>query len=76
MSYEVVFVAAAHEDLQLAFEWYENQRTGLGWKFRYEVAACVEIITNDLVSYQGFHGRNEKGSIIQIPLHHLLYLLY
>ena len=42
MKYEVVLTNKAYDDLQLAFDWYENERAGLGWEFRNEFALCIE----------------------------------
>ena len=40
----VVFRSAATSDVDAAYEWYENQRKGLGSAFRMAIDAAVELI--------------------------------
>ncbi len=71
MKYEVVFTPPAYNDLQLAFAWYEQERAGLGWEFRNEIALCVEKITKDTVGY-----RKVKGAVRKLPVSRFPYIIY
>lgn len=71
MRYEVVFTLPAHHDLELAFKWYENERAGLGWEFRNEVALCIEKISDDRVGYRKF-----AGTIRVFPVGRFPYTIY
>lgn len=71
MNYEIEFTRSANEDLENAFSWYENERVGLGWEFRNEVALCIEKITNDKIRYQIYYADIHKIFITRFP-----YLLY
>ena len=37
----------AKDDIELAFEWYENQRRGLGFEF----LDCVEIAVKEILTF-------------------------
>lgn len=47
MSWHVEFQAAASRELDLAFDWYEGQRTGLGSEFLRTVAAARDLVARD-----------------------------
>ncbi len=69
MKYEIVFTQQAHSDLELAFAWYENERAGLGWEFRNEIALSVEKISDERVSYQIYIGAVRKISMARFLYH-------
>lgn len=71
MQYEIVFTRQAHSDLELAFAWYENERTGLGWEFRNEIALCIDKLADERVSYPVYFGAVRKLHVARFP-----YLLY
>ncbi len=71
MKYEILFTQPAYHDLQLAFDWYENERAGLGWEFRNEIALSLEKINDDRVSYRAF-----AGAVRKIPLQRFPYIVY
>ena len=41
------YTERAKDDVELAFEWYEKQRKGLGFEF----LDCVEISINNILSF-------------------------
>lgn len=47
MRYSVEFLLGASRELDLAFEWYESQRTGLGTELLRAVAAARDVLTRD-----------------------------
>ena len=47
MSYEVIFLSPAAEEVEEAFTWYENKKSGLGAEFLAEVEGYLEIIQNN-----------------------------
>ena len=67
MRYEIIFTSPAYNDMQLAFDWYERERAGLGWEFRNEIALCVEKINDDTVSYRKFAGMVRKIPVARFP---------
>jgi hypothetical protein len=44
MSYRLVFRPGTEIDAQVARDWYENQRAGLGAEFHDRMIACLEEI--------------------------------
>ena len=46
MTYKIVLQEEAVLEIQAAFEWYENQKSGLG----YELLATIELCFNQLSS--------------------------
>jgi len=44
MSYRLVLRPAAEIDAQLARDWYENERAGLGPEFQGALIACLESV--------------------------------
>jgi len=44
MQYKILLQSEAVADLQIAFEWYEERKTGLGNSFLTEVNICLEKI--------------------------------
>ncbi len=75
MKYEIVFTQQAYSDLELAFAWYENERAGLGWEFRNEIALAVDKISDERVSYQIYSGAARKIQMARFP-YHLYYKKY
>src|SRR5688500_12608055 len=71
MKYDIVFTFSAGIDLQLAFDWYENEMPGLGWEFRNEIALCIEKIIDDRVSYQIYLKDTHKIFVARFP-----YIIY
>ena len=39
--YKIIFLPEAIIDMQNAYEWYEKQKTGLGYAFLEEVNICI-----------------------------------
>lgn len=44
MAADLIFAAEAEQDIDEAYAWYENQRTGLGEEFLDRVDACLHTI--------------------------------
>ena len=47
MSFEVLLEASAARDIELAFEWYESRKTGLGADFMRAIAVARDILSRD-----------------------------
>jgi hypothetical protein len=47
MLYSISLQTEAIEDMKIAFEWYEEQKAGLGYSFIDAVNECFEKITEN-----------------------------
>lgn len=63
MKYQLLVKAEAIQDIAEAFEWYENNRAGLGVEFLDEVNEYFERIVQNPGHYQSF--RNQRVAIMQ-----------
>jgi plasmid stabilization system protein ParE len=54
----------AKDDIDLAFEWYERQKQGLGFEFLVCVEVGVRLILENPDMYRLFYG-NFKGCVIR-----------
>ncbi len=44
---KLLYTSRAKKDIEIAFEWYEKQRRGLGFEF----IDCIEIALNEIVTF-------------------------
>lgn len=51
MSFGLKFEPAAAREIELAFEWYESRRTGLGAEFLSVIAAAQEILMREPLQF-------------------------
>ncbi len=51
MTYNLIVQTEAILDVQVAFEWYENLRIGLGFRLIQEIEVCFEKITDNPNNY-------------------------
>ncbi len=63
MRYELIIKAEAIHDMSLAFDWYEDKRTGLGSEFLDEVDKYFDRITQNPEHYQSY--RNQRVAFMQ-----------
>jgi plasmid stabilization system protein ParE len=67
MSYDVFFTPLADGDLQNAFDWYESQKSFLGWEFRENVSHCIDQIIDERVEYQLYSGNIRRIKLLRFP---------
>lgn len=67
MSRELIVRPAAEADLQSAFEWYEQQRTGLGLEFLFEVDAACQTIKQRPDSFPLVLHRMRRAIVSRFP---------
>jgi plasmid stabilization system protein ParE len=51
MQLQIVILPSAKSDIQSAYDWYENQQTGLGRKFAEQVVKAIDILHDTLRGY-------------------------
>ena len=54
MDYGIVFLLPASQDIRVAHEWYEEQKTDLGKEFLQAVLEQVEELKDDFISHRFF----------------------
>lgn len=67
MNYEVVLQAEAIIDIQTAFEWYEEQRSGLGHELIEEVEEAFERLSRHPQHYSAPNQNYRKLRIKRFP---------
>lgn len=63
MKYKLFVKAEAIQDMTVAFDWYENKRTGLGSEFLDEVNEYYNRISQKPEHYQSY--RNQRIAVMQ-----------
>lgn len=63
----VLFSAAAEEDADEAFRWYEAQRVGLGTAFRHAVDVAVAALERGALSYPLVHRGMRRVLLPKFP---------
>ncbi|GGB10507.1 type II toxin-antitoxin system RelE/ParE family toxin [Puia dinghuensis] len=67
MSYQVVFQSEAVIDTQTAFEWYEQQRSGLGYELIEEIEEALERLSRHPQHYSAPNQKYRKLRIKRFP---------
>jgi len=49
---EVIFLEPARKDIRIAYEWYEDRKSGLGIKFTKEVISYSQKLKNVNIEYR------------------------
>ncbi len=61
------YAARAKDDLDIAFEWYEGQRRGLGFEFLDCVEAAIETIQQMPKLYARHHAHFRRALVRRFP---------
>ena len=72
MSYEIIFLDPASEDLEDAFSWYESKRKDLGLELVIEIETYLELIKNNPYL---FEEHKDKSNLHRVPLVRFPYLI-
>lgn len=67
MNYEVVLQSDAIIDIQDAFDWYENQRSGLGYELIEEIEEGLERLSRNPQHYSATSEKYRKLRIKRFP---------
>lgn len=65
MSYEIVFLQPAAEELEAAVSWYEDKKRGLGFDFMEEVEEYLNLIQDNPHLFQK---HQNKSNLHKVPL--------
>lgn len=63
MRYSIALSEEAEEDISHAYQWYEEQRDGLGDEFTLEIETAFSSIKEAPEAY-GFRKRNVRGCVV------------
>ncbi len=74
MTYPVMILPEAEEDLKGAFSWYEANRKGLGYDFLLQVDAGINIITRNPDIHPIDYRKTRKHLIRRFP-YKIIYLV-
>ncbi|HEX4950296.1 MAG TPA: type II toxin-antitoxin system RelE/ParE family toxin [Blastocatellia bacterium] len=67
MSYQVIIRPEAAEEVQVAFDWYEEKSKGLGLEFLRTAEACLEKIRRNPLSYPLAYKQTRKAVLRKFP---------
>lgn len=67
MSYQIFVTKDATQDVESAYEFYEEQQLDLGERFLDELHAAFEKIKNDNIEYQKYFGEIQKIKLEFFP---------
>ena len=67
MSYQVIIRPEAANEVQAAFDWYEEKNEGLGFEFLRAAEACLEKIRRNPLSYPLAHKQTRKAILRKFP---------
>jgi len=67
MVYKISLQDAAITDMQVAFEWYEEQKSGLGHSFLDEVDICFEKLCKHPLQYGSINNWVRKIKVNRFP---------
>lgn len=65
MSYEIIFLQPAAEELEAAVSWYEDKKRGLGFDFMEEVEEYLNLIQDNPHLFQK---HQNKSNLHKVPL--------
>ena len=65
MSYEIIFLQPAAEELEAAVSWYEDKKRGLGFDFMEEVEEYLNLIQDNPHLFQE---HKNKSNLHKVPL--------
>lgn len=65
--YKLILQSEAVSDMQEAFEWYEEQKEGLGFEFIEEVETCFSQIRNHPQYYTSINERYRRLKVYRFP---------
>ena len=65
--YRLISEPAADLDVEAAFEWYENERPGLGLEFLDELRASYNRIADGPLKYQELRGGIRRALLRRFP---------
>ena len=65
MSYKIIFLNPAAAELESAFSWYEEKKSGLGCEFLEEVEDYLKLIQDNPLL---FEEQNNKSNLHKVPL--------
>jgi plasmid stabilization system protein ParE len=67
MNYEIVLQSEAVDDIQAVFDWYEAQRSGLGYEFIAEIEDGLERLSRHPQHYSATNQKYRKLRIKRFP---------
>lgn len=67
IEYRLVSEPSVALDVEAAFEWYENERSGLGVEFLDELRATYNGIADGPLKYQQLRGGIRRGLLRRFP---------
>ncbi len=67
MSFKLALQSEAVDDIQLAYEWYEEQKIGLGYSFLNEIDICFSKICTHPLQYGLINGWVRKIKVNRFP---------
>jgi toxin ParE1/3/4 len=67
MNYEIVLQSEAVDDIQAVFDWYEAQRSGLGYEFIDEIEDGLERLSRHPQHYSATSQKYRKLRIKRFP---------
>lgn len=65
MSYQIVFLKPASQELEDSYSWYENRKPGLGAEFLEEIEQYLQAIEQNPFLFQSY---NDNMDLRRIPL--------
>ena len=74
MKYKVIVRPEAEDDLEEAFSWYEDKRTGLGYDFLLQVDAGINFINRNPEIHPTEYNGTRKHLIKRFP-YKIIYLV-
>jgi plasmid stabilization system protein ParE len=67
MKYSFLFTNEASNDVESAFDWYEEQQVELGSKFLSDLNFTLEKLLNDKIEFQKYMGEIRKIRLQSFP---------
>ncbi len=68
MSYQIIIRPEAAQEVQVAFDWYEEKSEGLGLEFLRTAEACLEKIRCHPLSYPLAHKQTRKAVLRKLQV--------
>ncbi len=73
MSYNLLFSSEAEMDLQESIDWYEEQRSGLGFEFSMRFEEALQFLTNHPGMYAKIY--NEVRSVLMTQFSYAIFYI-
>ena len=64
-SYKAIIQSEAQKDLDSAYQYFEEQKPGLGFLFLETIASCVEVLEENPFLFQKVYGELRRAVILR-----------